>query len=341
MSLLIRLRYAVAAHGPRIAVALLLVGALSFGVAGWAYANPPTTTVTDRTDVQTVGAEVRTSAVATGNTSFYEPGTELRNRPVYLLSSAPELRLDLQATVPDGQPVRLDRRVSLVYNATYGGDPLWNDSRVVLRREATVRDGSATARTTLDVREIHRRATELDRELGRRGTVDVSVRVRVDYETDRYDGTLSETVPLRFADESYVINPTDVEETRGTPVTRTVPLPDRDPTPYAIPAALGVVALAAGAGTLVVHRRGPGPADLGHDLQRARYEAWISTGALPRELTADAIPMRSLEDLVDVAIDSDKRVVYDPDRGLYAVVDGDAVYQYDEERLPKTYFTDG
>lgn len=341
MSLALRLRYAVAAHGPRIAVALLLVGALSLGVAGWAYANPPTTTVTDRTDTQTVGTAVHTAAVATGNTSFYEAGTELRDRPVYLLSSAPELRLELDATVPDGRPVRLDQRVSLIYNATYGGDPIWNESRVVHRRDATTRNGSMATATTLDVRGIHRRAADLDRELGSPGNVRVAVRVRVDYETDRYEGTLSETMPLRFADGSYAIDPVRMEETRGTPVTRTVPLPNRDPTPYAVPAALGVVALAAGAGTFALHRREPGPANLRYELQRARYAEWISTGTLPRSVMADAVPMNSLEDLVDVGIDSGKRVIYDPDRGLYAVVDGDVVYQYDEETLPKTYFSDG
>ena len=330
----------VAEHGPRLAAVLLVLGVLSLGVAGWAYANPPTTTVTDRENPQTVRTSVHTSAVVDGNGSFHAAGTELRDKPVYLLSTTPRLGLDLETDVPAGDPVRLTYRVSTVYNVSYDGKPFWNDSRVAFERTTTTRSGSATARATLDVRRIRQRIERLEDELGSDGRVHAAVRIHVAYETPRYEGAVSKTEPIRVTDRSYSFDPPTLSETRGESVTRTVPLPNRDPLGYLVPGTLGIAALAAAVGTLLWYARTPDSARLADDLQRARYDEWVSEGSLSIPLTSDAVAMRSLEDLVDVAIDAGRRVVYDPDRGVYAVVDGDTVYRYDEGTLPKTHMSD-
>lgn len=49
--------------------------------------------------------------------------------------------------------------------------------------------------------------------------------------------------------------------------------------------------------------------------------------------------MDSLEDLVDVAIDSEKRAIHDRSRGRYAVLDEGVHYYYDPEREPETHGT--
>lgn len=49
--------------------------------------------------------------------------------------------------------------------------------------------------------------------------------------------------------------------------------------------------------------------------------------------------MDSLEDLVDVAIDSEKRAIHDRSRGRYAVLDEGVHYYYDPEREPETHET--
>lgn len=55
---------------------------------------------------------------------------------------------------------------------------------------------------------------------------------------------------------------------------------------------------------------------------REDLEEWITTMSLPEEIAA------SLGDLVDFAIDTDSRVVYDPDRDLYVVVHEETHYGY-------------
>jgi hypothetical protein len=42
------------------------------------------------------------------------------------------------------------------------------------------------------------------------------------------------------------------------------------------------------------------------------------------------VTINSLEDLVDIAIDCNKRVIFDDSLEVYAVADGDIVYYYSE-----------
>lgn len=66
-------------------------------------------------------------------------------------------------------------------------------------------------------------------------------------------------------------------------------------------------------------------------LRRAReresFDDWISRGSLPEDLNGRSrIAVETLEDLVDVAVDCDRRVIEDGDD--YYVLDGDLLYVY-------------
>jgi len=60
------------------------------------------------------------------------------------------------------------------------------------------------------------------------------------------------------------------------------------------------------------------------------FEDWISTGRIPDgALTGPAVSLDTLEGLVDVAIDSNRRVLEDRSRGICVVLLDDAVYTYE------------
>jgi hypothetical protein len=64
--------------------------------------------------------------------------------------------------------------------------------------------------------------------------------------------------------------------------------------------------------------------------EREEFDDWISSGSLPAPLLdRPRVEIDSLEDLVDVAIDSDRRVIEDRDRGAFFVADGELLYRYD------------
>ncbi len=72
--------------------------------------------------------------------------------------------------------------------------------------------------------------------------------------------------------------------------------------------------------------------------EREEFDEWVSAGTLPDEVRERSrVTVASLEDLVDVAIDCDRRVIEDEtEEGgtAYYVVDGDLLYVYEFEEVP-------
>ena len=102
-------------------------------------------------------------------------------------------------------------------------------------------------------------------------------------------------------------------------------------------AVVSLCALGALVATKATGRLAPSEAAL--ERVRERYERevfddWISRGTLPDDVRARSrIEVSTLEDLVDVAIDSDRRVLEDERAGEYYVVDGESLYVYEPRSL--------
>jgi hypothetical protein len=69
---------------------------------------------------------------------------------------------------------------------------------------------------------------------------------------------------------------------------------------------------------------------LAYTGQLREFDEWITSGSLPEEmLSAPRAPVDSLDGIVDVAIDSNRRVLEDRERGLCAVFVDDVLYTYE------------
>lgn len=328
----LRARHFLARYGGIVAVACVVVGVLAVGGTGWLYANPPTTEVTDHTDRATITSSVTTEAVVAENATLYEPGETLQNRTVYLRSDAPAATLVGTTTVPDGQEVTVSQRLVATYSAERDGSTFWREETTLARTETTTRSGQVRTRTRFDPEAVEARLGEIDDAIGSAGTVHVRLRLEVAYETPRYDGTLEETFGVTVEDGWYRIGTPSVSRTHSTPVTRTVDVPARQRGTLTGLGGLGVGGLLAGVVALVVWRvesRRPHADDLTLELHRRRYADWISTGTVPEDAGETTIGVASLEDLVDVGIDTGNRVIHDPSRDRYAIVDGSTLYYFD------------
>ncbi|WP_436936437.1 DUF5305 family protein [Halovenus marina] len=63
--------------------------------------------------------------------------------------------------------------------------------------------------------------------------------------------------------------------------------------------------------------------------ERSEFEEWISHGTLPADVDErTVVEVDSLEDLVDVAIDSNRRVVADQSRNSYVVILEETIYRF-------------
>lgn len=332
MTFQLRLRYLLAKHGPVLTAGLLVLGTVLLGVAGVAYASPPTTEVTDHTDRRTVTSSLSTSATVTGNTSLYKEGHVLSGQPVYLLDAAPDADVSVTTAMPGGVSSAVDHQLELVYTARRNGETFWQHSQP-LAVETTTREGETASTTTISMPEVRQQLAAYQSEFGQAATISVSLRTSTTYTVGQYEGELTESYPIAFGDRWYSIETGESTATHSTPVTKTRALPLTNHLPLVVPLVGGLVLLLAGLLTgITVYRFTGAPEDeLADAVHHTRYGEWISTGRLPSAATASSVQMASLEELVDVAIDSRKRVIFDPARGAYAVLDSGVQYQYSPE----------
>lgn len=327
MAVVHQIDLAIGRYGRVIAAAMVILALVAFAGAATTYLNPPVEEVTEETNTQTIQTDVGTTAVVTNGTALYDEGQVLRGMPVYLFEASPNMTLRVRVDVPSGQEVVVTQRHVIRLRATRNGETFYEDRRLVAADRSQVSDGTVWSNTTLDMREIRSYISEKQSAVSGVGSLEVTLRTNVAYETDRYAGTFNTSAPLVFTGEAYWIDgDLSASRTHSTPVTRqSVGSPDM--TRVGGLSFLGIVLLVGAAGVLHRSRR-IDPLAVETDLARSRYDEWISNGEIPTKTRKDYIRTDSLEDLVDVAIDSNSRVIYDRSLDAYATVEGDIVYYF-------------
>ncbi len=320
-----RIQLLVAEHGRTVAISLVVVGLLSLAVAGWVAANPDTTTVTQTVDEETVETDLHTSAEVTADDAPWERGTTLENSPVYLTDASPTVTLEPRTTVPDDSAT-VSHQLTLRLEATQDGEPFWEDERTLIDEEATVEDGEAVSTADLDVRELYSTVENTSETLSGVGSISASVHLSVQYDTGTYEGTLDTDAPFQLTSDSYWIDGSLADsETHAT----TVPIETTEPVDWTLVGFLAVLGFFAfGAAVGVVRAEDPDVEAIRQRLHQERYAEWISPGRLPMWVGQDYVELETLEDVVDVAIDTNQRVVHDRQRNLFAVISGEVVYYY-------------
>lgn len=339
---LLRLKLLLVTEGRRVLTALLILSVVAFGAAGVAYGDPPETERVEQQHRQAVEMDLHTSAVVTGNTSLYERGSRLEEMPTYLLPATPTLQLQLRTSVPADAEVHVSQRLWLTYTATANGEVFWQERRPIASDAGTVSDGTATLSGELNVPQVRDRLRALRNEVGGVGQLSVTLHAAATYETDRYGDSLSSSTPLRATDDAYWLGGDVAADQVHSETVRTSSVDTSQALVTSVPglgrtviahealllAGLGLASLVAAGWVGSVRRRDHDVQSLRAEIHERRYAEWISRGRVPPDVGEHFVQTESLESLVDVAIDSSKRVVHDESRGLYTVIDGDAVYYY-------------
>lgn len=331
-----RTKLIIAEYGRLICLLLFIVGILSLGGAAWNYANPPTTTVTDHLNEQTIESTLHTSAVVTEESSLYRQGTRLQDQHIYFTSATPNATLTVRTTATPDNSVRLSHKIELVTQATNDGTVFWERSRVLEDQTATASDGSLNSSTTIEINDLKQQLDPIANEIGPDSSLQISVRVTTSYETDEHAGTLTDTAALRLSSDSYSVAPLTLGTTESTETTRQVPLPSRSGFDYPFRGGLGIVAVLFAGYIGVYQHRLPDRDVLAEQVQRLRYSEWISTGTIPPGIDGQPVRIGSLADLVEIAIDTNKPVVLDEQQDVFAVIDGEVVYYYGEWYAPES-----
>lgn len=310
--------------------ALLVVGLLCFAGAGFVYTTPSTQTVTEETNPQTFSTRVDSSALVTQPTELYEQGETLENRSVYFTSASPSFTLDVTTAAPSGERVEIGQRLELEALGVRDGRPFFRTTRTLVETNRTVSDGRVRSSQTVNITGLSRELVAIEQEIQEVGQFQLQLQLTVTYSTDDYQGTLRATAPFVIDGQAYYIDGTlAADETETTVVTREVTEPP-NPATYGGLGALGLVFLVAAA---VVSRVESliDPEALQLEIVHDQHAEWISRGEFPTSSDKPYISILTLEDLVDVAIDTNRRVIYDPQIEAYAVIDSSEIYYFATE----------
>ena len=332
-----RLELVLARSGRTIAIALAIVGVLAIVATGWAVANPVTTTA-PQFEEQRVTSDVETSAVITRNTTLWTEGERLTDSPAYMLNESPELTVQPETQLRNanaGTPIEngtVRHEVVLRFEAVRNDESFWNETRPVLSESTVTDNGVATSNATIDVEALRERQRQLEREISGVGSVELLLEFHTEYETSRHQGAMTTTTPVTITDEAYWLGGSlsdSATHSHQSGIDRTTE--SRSPALIGGLSVLGTLSLA---GAVVVVRRSPADIDAARRaVHEQRYAEWISQGSIPMWIGDYHVALNTLEDVVDVAIDTNQRVVHDKQRDLFAVLSDGVIYYYTERGL--------
>ena len=353
-------RATISKYLPVVAVAFLLVAAGGGYLAYAAGTAPATETRTETAGTWSVEPGFEHGAVVRESTTVFPAGTRLENRQLYFSRLAPVL---------DGEYVLTHRgdtesasgavELRLVLEATEevdgssapgaGGE----DGTIVHWRE-TETLGTETVEELAPGEErrvafetnttaLVERIDSIEKELGAApGTTGIAIVADADLEADvageRFVDTRDDRLEISPGGGTYRVE-SSLTESEPYQATRTVQVPV-EPSPielYGGPALLAVgllgavLAFVAGRADLFAlegHER----ALLEYRRTRSDYDKWISMGSVPAEDDRTVAELDSLDDLVNVAIDSDRRVVEREGQSpRFVVLDDDVRYVFDPD----------
>jgi hypothetical protein len=288
------------------------------------------------------------SALVVNDSLPFADGTVVRNRPLYYFNLSKQLdgtytyaydadSGDVRVTTETFLLVRGGELVDQRVNQTF-----WRVSRPL---SSTTTDSLGpgdrhTVEFAVDIRSVLETIATVERQVGAtEGAVDVRVRsvstVTGEIQGDRRNETYE-------SDMVMVVNPSTFRVARQAVVDeRHREFETRDVLVQPPPArAYGSIALSGLAAVLLlslaVARLG-GYVELAEDERellrierhREQYSEWITTGTFPAERNYDqTVLVDDLEGLIDVAIDTNKRVIEDPQLGVSTVLDDNYIYIY-------------
>lgn len=331
-----RLRLLRADYGIVILVACLL----AVGAGGWLLyaAQPGTETETVVTDRWNEQGRFTHAAEVTQSNPVFETGTVLE-RNVYYSSVSPEL----EGTYVYEHGDEIDRQVTmdlrLVVQSAREDSVLWRRVDPLDTTERTVAAGETIAgEWAVNVSATAARVERIREQLGASvGTVEIRVVAEVTTNTEDGQPTRhTRSFGIDTNGETFSVTPPEAYgETYETTADRTVET--------------GVTLSLAGGGTGLLIAGLTGTVVLGttrvrdgfelpapereriaYEQERAAFDEWITVGEVPERLAdRPSVEVESLEGLVDVAIDTDQRVVEDPRRDTLWIQTPTVTYRYE------------
>jgi len=326
---------------------LIVAAVAGAGITYTAYADPGAAVTEEPGPEASYTGEFTHRATVERSNPVFSRGTTLSNRSVYFSRLTP--RLDgtfvYRYTASEDGNLTVDGTLTLVIASVDSGSDdgtveYWRDTWQLDQTRATLTPGESLELTfSENVSRIRNESEQLDQAVG--GTPGTIVtKVVADIETDgtvngrqttrehQYElGIEPDDSIYRVTDPGTVTNTT--QQTRTVQVTKTPgPLRRLGGPALAVVGLSGLLVLGIGRFRGMIHLDENEREYLSYEKARDEFDDWITRARLPQDaIEGTTIKVDSLEGLVDIAIDSNRRVIEDGD-GEYVVTVDDYVYRY-------------
>ena len=322
-----------------VVAAFLLLSVVGAGVTYGAVVAPGTTEETRTVEGWSSTNEYGHSATVQQENPVYPVGTELENRSAYFTDASPVLDGRHYAGFgADNGSVAAQTTLTLVMRAEdpESGAAFWEQTER-LSRETAELDPGESLRTpfTVNVSAVRDRLSRIESSLSSAGDTTVLVRAETVYRGEAGGEQINETVvdelTIRPSSQVYEVSGGDAESTsHDRTVVRKKPI-DAGPLQTVGGPLLFLLGLLCTGGAVKAGREGI--LDLTtHEqaaLERAEFEDWVTIGGVPDDPPGERIRVSSLEGLVDLAADTNARIIQDEHLGHYVVFGDEYHYLYE------------
>ncbi|QKG91995.1 DUF5305 domain-containing protein [Halorubrum salinarum] len=288
------------------------------------------------------------SAVITNDSLVFNEGERVRDRPVYYVNLSRELDVTYvyEHTAETGS-VNVTTDVRLQYRGVEGETVLWQYAEPLAsgQDEGVTNEDNHTVDAAVEIESVFETIRTIEQQLGVAGTIEIRIVAVSSVEGTLGGQSVSETyestMPMTVNPQTFRVLETNTVDEPGQQ-TETVERPVDPGTVEAVGSILLVLLGAGGALGLVFAQRS-GYATVSPEereileirQQEQEFSEWITNGTFPSERDYEAtILVDDLEGLVDVAIDTNKRVIKDEQLGVCTVLDGEFAYLYVQPDSP-------
>ena len=282
------------------------------------------------------------STVITNDSLVFEEGERVRDRPVYYVNLSRQLDVAYvyEHTAETGS-VNVTTDVRLQYRGVEGDTVLWEYAEPLAsgQDDNITNEDNHTVDAAVEIDSVFETIRTIEQQLGAAGTIEIRIVAASSVEGTLAGESVSETyestMPMTVNPQTFrVLEMNTVDESGQR--TETVERTAEPGTAEAIGSVLLVLLGVGGAAGLLIAQRS-GYATLSTEereileiqQQEQEFSEWITRGTFPSERDYEAtVLVDDLEGLVDVAIDTNKRVIKDEQLGVSTVLDGDFAYLY-------------
>lgn len=338
----VRLRALLDAWFPVFVIVLVLLAA---GVGYWTYqvhAVPEVEQQQHTVEEWSESTSFEHSALIVNDTLPFEEGERAENRPIYYtrISDNLDVTYTYEYTAQEGDlSVSTDTR--LRFRAIQDEDVFWEVTEP-LATESTESMGpedNHSVSFSVNIDHVMETIGTVQEQLGTQGTVEITIisvtTVDGTVEGDEVEHSYESSMPITVNPDTFrVLETNTVDEQHETVETVEIPV---EPSPFERIGSILMLLFSVGLiGALGAGRYG-GYIALDEDeqellkihQQEQEFSEWITSGTFPSERDYEStILVDDLEGLVDVAIDTNKRVIKDEQLGVSTVLDGEYVYIY-------------